>query len=177
MKLALLLTALLFAGCSAASAPAPVPAPVSASVPTSDWDPSISYECGMCEKAIDPGQSVRLRVDAAPTQHFRCINCALTTATNSAGAIEIATAAPESGTHITLRRSARGAWSTTPANAVFLSLPEADGECIDRHRVFPNTTEFDAWLSAHPALPADEATPFRIGELPTLLNAGLPEGK
>lgn len=138
----------------------------------------------MCEKGIAPGESVRLRVGndttaiaAAATQHFRCINCALTTATNSSGAIEIATAAPESGTSITLRRTPAGQWSTTPANAVFLSLPEADGECIDRHRVFPNTSEFDAWLAAHPDLPAADATPFKIGELPKLLDAGKPEGE
>lgn len=129
--------------------------------------------CALCDKPIPPGAEVLLLAADAPPVPYRCIHCALTAQAAAAPATTVRARAPLTNTEITIRRE-RDGWSVAPSTAVFLSLPEEGGECMDRHRVFADRAEYDRYLVAHPELPRGTAVPYTIDQLADLLASGLP---
>ena len=130
--------------------------------------------CSLCNKPIRPGEEVVLVDGNGNRSAFRCVHCALTAQAAAAPPSAIATHSPLSKTAVTIRRDTEG-WSITPVSAVILSLPEEAGECVDRHRVFPDRNEFQRYMDAHPELPRDDAVPYTIDRLAHLLATGLPQ--
>jgi len=129
--------------------------------------------CALCEKPIPAGREVLLVAANAKPQPYRCIHCALTAQAAAAPPSTVTVRSPVSNTEITIRRG-EGGWSVTPSTAVFLSLPEESGECMDRHRAFSDREEYQHYLIAHPELPTAQAVPYTIDRLADLLAFGLP---
>ncbi|RMG07671.1 MAG: hypothetical protein D6731_23295 [Planctomycetota bacterium] len=129
--------------------------------------------CALCEKPIPAGKEVLLVAANGESQPYRCVHCALTAQAATSPPSTVTLRSPLSNTEITIRRGKNG-WSVAPSTAVFLSLPEAGGECVDRHRAFPDRDEYRRYLSAHPELPTAKAVPYSIDRIAELLAAGLP---
>jgi len=124
-------------------------------------EPQVGALCKLCAKPIPAGKEVFLVTKNAAPEPYRCVHCALTAQAAAPPPSVIRVRSPLTDTEITIRRDAEG-WSVTPPTAVFLSLPEADGECMDRHRAFPDRDEYQRYLAAHPELPSADAVPYTI---------------
>jgi len=138
-------------------------------------EPRAETICVLCEKPIPEGKEVFLVTADGQSQPYRCIHCALTAQAAAPPPSTITVHAPLSKTAITIRRDEQG-WSVNPAAAVFLSLPEEEGECMDRHCAFPDQDEYRRYLDAHPELSSTAAVPYTIEQLADLLASGLPAG-
>jgi len=64
-------------------------------------------------------------------------------------------------------------WQAQPATAVFMALPEAGQECLDRHKAFASDQEFQDYLKAHPNLAAHKPVARPISEWEKLLAEGM----
>lgn len=165
----------LVVGLAAAMSSCRSPAP-NAPVPTDAAGTRASVPvqlCALCRKPIPPGEEAVLVSADGKSEAFRCVHCALTAQAATPPPSRIHVRSPLSRTEITIERSSTG-WRVSPSAAVFLSLPEKGGECMERHRAFPDREEYAKYLAAHPELPRDEAIPYTIGDLARLLMAGLP---
>ena len=131
--------------------------------------------CLLCEKPITEGKEVFLVKADGQSQPYRCIHCALTAQAAAPPPSTITVHAPLSQIAITIRRGEKG-WSVNPATAVFLSLPEEGGECVDRHCAFPDQDEYLRYLDSHHELSRAAAVPYTIDQLADLLASGLPTG-
>lgn len=119
--------------------------------------------CEVCEKPIPAGKEIVL--NSAGQEHlFRCPNCALTYGKD----LDSFFAVLKSGVYektISVQKKGND-WQISPANGVvFLSLPEYEGECIDRHKVFINTDEFESYLEKNPYLKDFMPSPVYLDEL------------
>ena len=132
-------------------------------------------QCALCEKPIPAGTEVVLVTAAGESTPYRCIHCALTAQAATPPPSTVRTHSPLSATEITIRRG-EDVWTVSPATAVFLSLAEEGGECMDRHRAFPDRGEFERYLDTHPEFPRASAVPYTIDRLAELLASGLPSG-
>lgn len=131
--------------------------------------------CALCEKPVPAGQEVLLVTADGASTPYRCIHCALTAQGAAPPPTSVRVRSPLANAEVLVRRTETG-WSVVPASAVFLSLPESEGECMDRHRAFPDADEFRRYLDAHPELPRAAAVPWTIDRLADLLASGLPAG-
>ncbi len=138
-------------------------------------EPSGAALCILCEKPIPEGKEVMLVMADGQSQPYRCIHCALTAQAAAPPPSTITVHAPLSNTAITIRRGESG-WSVSPATTVFLSLPEEQGECMDRHCAFPDQDEYLRYLDFHFELSRAAAVPYTIDQLADLLASGLPTG-
>ena len=129
--------------------------------------------CALCEKPIPAGKEVVLVTAGMAATPYRCVHCALTAQAAGSSPSTVRVRSPLSNTEITIRRGQEG-WTVTPSTAAFLSLPEELGECMDRHRAFPDRDEYQRYLVAHPELPSANAVPYTIDRLAELLASGLP---
>ena len=134
------------------------------------------YSCRLCDKPIPSGKEIPRRTADDTLEHYRCIHCAITAQAAEGGAAEIATRSGVDGTPILIKIDADG-WHVQPEGAVFLALPEEDGECMERHQAFVDRSEFDRYLDRKAGLPAAEAEAFSIDDLTELLVAGLPRDR
>jgi len=130
-------------------------------------------DCELCNKPLVRGKEVVVRNGGA--QHlYRCVHCALT----AMAAMEEARAKAFSGQEhksIEIMKKVKG-WEVKPASAIFLVLPEAGDECIDRHQTFVDEGEFARYLKAHPQLEAKSPKKFTILHLAEMLEAGKAAG-
>lgn len=132
-----------------------------------------SSVCAMCQKPIPAGDEVWLTAGESKPKPYRCIHCALTAQSQAPVPCTVEARTPISQTTITIHHDAAG-WHASPSTAVFLSLPEMQGECVDRHRPFADEAEFRRYLAEHPELPAAGAVPYTIAQLAELLASGRP---
>ena len=131
--------------------------------------------CELCAKPIPEGEGALLSESASKARPFRCVHCALTAQAEGSSPSTVTVRSPISKTEVSIRRGLDG-WTVFPETAVFLSLPEEAGECLDRHRAFPDQSEYRRYLAERPELPAKIAVPYTIDRLAELLVSGLPAG-
>ncbi len=130
--------------------------------------------CELCKKPLVADKEVLVREDGR--RHlYRCVHCALTAMKN----MQVASAAAKSGLEkreITITKKA-DQWSVEPVSAVFLILPEAGKECVDRHKVFTNEAEFTNYLNSQPRLKALSPKKYTLSHLEEMIPAGQPVKK
>jgi len=142
-----------------------------AAVATSKPQPAAN--CPLCQKPIPRGHEVWLAREGSKPVAYRCVHCALTVQAASLEPSTIITSSPISGSKVTIQRTVAG-FTIEPATAVFLSVPEEGGECMNRHKVFKNAGEYQQYLEQHPDLPRAKAHPYTINDLAAILAQGLP---
>ncbi len=132
-----------------------------------------AHDCRLCEKPIPPGKEVPLLTSTGSVEFYRCIHCAMTAQAAAAGRSTIKARSLVSGTEILVEVN-KGRWSVEPPTAVFLALPEEEGECMERHQAFVDASEYRHYLEQNSHLPAERAQAYTIDELSEILVAGLP---
>ncbi|HED64518.1 MAG TPA: hypothetical protein ENJ09_03075 [Planctomycetes bacterium] len=158
---ALVLTLLLLvAGCRTAS-------------PSSTSPQSAHPTCALCDKPIPDGKAVTL-VLGDTTSFYRCPHCALTAQAGLRERSVLHARSGVDGREIEVTHDG-AAWEVEPRTAVFLSLPETAGECLQRHKAFTDEDEYERYLSDHPEFGALGPKPYTIDEIARVLAAGLPE--
>lgn len=130
--------------------------------------------CEVCKKPLIEGKEVFLYEDA--NEHvYRCVHCALGEQVKYPDSKIIARSAVY-GKKITVERK-NGEWSAHPQTLVILSLPEAGGECLDRHLSFVNMEEFNVYLESNPYIAEKNPKAHTLQEIEDLLRSGAGETK
>ncbi len=154
-----LLTLFLLASCAAAP-------------PREQAPPSEARVCALCKKPIPAGHEVTLQQEGVTT-FYRCPHCALTAQASLPGRSVLHAESAVNGSAIQVVHDG-DTWNVEPVSAVFLSLPEAAGECLERHKAFTDEEEFTAYLGEHPRFQELHPRPYGIEEVASILAAGLP---
>jgi len=133
----------------------------------------LSAECELCKKPLAAGKEVVVQTEER--HHlYRCVHCALNAMMKMREAQANLLSGLERKTLIITKK--RGNLRVEPSSAVFLILPEAAGDCLDRHLAFAEEAEFSRYLENHPELKALSPKRFTIADLEEMLPAGRPPG-
>ncbi len=129
--------------------------------------------CELCLKPIVSASEVVLTTSENPAKHhYRCIHCGLVAARDRfTGDVRLRTKSTVKGAAVQLDRRA-GKWTVTPASALVLALPEANGECLSGHVVLANRGEFETYAKGHPGVGDKQL--FPATEVAQILSAGKP---
>jgi len=130
--------------------------------------------CEVCKKPLIEGKEAFLYENV--NEHvYRCVHCALGEQVKYPDS-KIITKSAVYGENITIERK-NGEWSAHPEKLVILSLPEAGGECLDRHLSFVNMEEFNLYLKNNPYIAEKNPKAHTLHEIEDLLKSGAGETK
>jgi hypothetical protein len=125
--------------------------------------------CEVCNKSLVEDRKVFLYENG--NEHiYRCIHCALGEQTKYADSKIVTTSGVERE-DITIERN-NGEWSSYPVTLVIISLPEAGGECLDRHLSFVNMEEYNRYLKDNPYISKKNPKTYSLKEIEDLLQSG-----
>jgi hypothetical protein len=125
--------------------------------------------CEVCKKSLIDDSKVLLFENG--NEHiYRCVHCALGEQFKYADS-KIVTTSGVGREDITIERK-DGEWSSDPSTLVVLSLPEAGGECLDRHLSFVNMEEYNRYLINNPYLAEKNPKAYSLKEIEELLKSG-----
>jgi YHS domain-containing protein len=129
--------------------------------------------CELCLKPIVEATVVVLETASDGAVHrYRCVLCALAAARDwSTGDVQLRATSALEGAPVELNRR-EGQWEARPVSALVLALPETGDECLDKHVVLADQSEFEAYAGEHKEVGA--VRPFAATDTERILDAGKP---
>jgi YHS domain-containing protein len=129
--------------------------------------------CELCLKPIVEAVAVVLETSGDGVEHWhRCIHCALVAARDRfTGDVHLRTRSAVRATPVELDRR-DGRWEAKPSSALVVALPEAEEECLGKHLVLADRSEFEAYAAEHQEV--GEMRPFAATDTEKILDAGKP---
>jgi YHS domain-containing protein len=129
--------------------------------------------CELCLKPIVEAMAVVLETSTDGAEHrYRCIHCALVAARDRfAGDVQLRATSVVEGAPVEWDRR-DGNWEVTPASALVMALPEVEDECLGKHVVLADRSEFEAYAGERKE--AGAVRPFAATDTERILDAGKP---
>jgi YHS domain-containing protein len=128
--------------------------------------------CELCLKPIVEAAVVLETLSDGAEHRYRCVLCALVAARDwSTGDVQLRATSALEDAPVELNRR-EGEWEARPVSALVLALPEAEDECLDKHVVLADQSEFEAYAGEHKEVGA--VRPFAATDTERILDAGKP---